>query len=315
MSIESESRGHMFGKVGDLSLGQKVKVARVKGQLTQKELAGDFITRNMLSQIENDVATPSLRTLEYIAGVLQLPVSYFIDQQMEKVPEGELINEIMDHYDQGLFQVCIDKLDYYFEIHPQSVSKPFLKNIYINCCLQAAKNAKLSEDYLKCKLLYEKILVYESDLKFEEDTILYNIYSELSEANAQMDTVADSKAYDEKASSIVNKMVANQIIQSMYIAFVEGKYDMVIKRMSSLEVKDLDNYNKGRYFMMIGSAYYYKEFYKDAILFLEKAIPYYQMGTYNSIITMIYEDLSKCYSNLDDYKKAYEYLNKSKNKQ
>ena len=61
-----------------MTLGQKIKAARQEKGLTQKEVVGDYITRNMLSKIENDAATPSVRTLEYLAGALGLPTGYFL---------------------------------------------------------------------------------------------------------------------------------------------------------------------------------------------------------------------------------------------
>ena len=63
-----------------MTLGQKIKEARLSRGMTQKELVGDAITRNMLSKIENDSAAPSMRTLEYLAGALGLPAGYFLDQ-------------------------------------------------------------------------------------------------------------------------------------------------------------------------------------------------------------------------------------------
>lgn len=53
-------------------LGRRIKEARLAKKMTQAEVVGDFITRNMLSQIESGVATPSMKTLEFIAGVLDL---------------------------------------------------------------------------------------------------------------------------------------------------------------------------------------------------------------------------------------------------
>lgn len=61
-----------------MTLGQKIKSARLARGMTQKELVGDAITRNMLSKIENDAATPSVRTLDYLAHALDLPVSYLL---------------------------------------------------------------------------------------------------------------------------------------------------------------------------------------------------------------------------------------------
>ena len=46
-----------------MTLGEKLRRTRMEKGLTQAEVAGDRITRNMLSQIENDVASPSVGTL------------------------------------------------------------------------------------------------------------------------------------------------------------------------------------------------------------------------------------------------------------
>ncbi|MBR6585617.1 MAG: helix-turn-helix transcriptional regulator [Firmicutes bacterium] len=54
-------------------LGHVIKEARIAKKMTQSQVVGNFITRNMLSQIENGNALPSLPTLEYLAEVLDLP--------------------------------------------------------------------------------------------------------------------------------------------------------------------------------------------------------------------------------------------------
>ncbi|MCL2095675.1 MAG: helix-turn-helix domain-containing protein [Oscillospiraceae bacterium] len=65
-------------KIKDLSLGKKIRQIRIDRKITQQELVGDFITRNMLSQIENDIATPSIKTLQYIADHLEVPLSFLM---------------------------------------------------------------------------------------------------------------------------------------------------------------------------------------------------------------------------------------------
>lgn len=55
-----------------IELGKKIKEARLAKKMTQSEVVGDFITRNMLSQIESGTATPSVKTLEYLAKTLGL---------------------------------------------------------------------------------------------------------------------------------------------------------------------------------------------------------------------------------------------------
>lgn len=74
-----------------MTLGQKIKAARLEKGLTQKEVVGDYITRNMLSKIENDSATPSVRTLEHLARALDLAPGYFLNDASVSdglVPDG-----------------------------------------------------------------------------------------------------------------------------------------------------------------------------------------------------------------------------------
>jgi transcriptional regulator with XRE-family HTH domain len=63
-------------------LGKKLKEARLAKKMTQSDVVGGFITRNMLSQIESGAAFPSIRTLEYLSGVLEIPMA-------ELVTDGE----------------------------------------------------------------------------------------------------------------------------------------------------------------------------------------------------------------------------------
>lgn len=61
----------------DKRLGEKVHELRTRLGITQKELAGDHITRNMLSLIESGNASPSVATLRYLADKLGTSVGYF----------------------------------------------------------------------------------------------------------------------------------------------------------------------------------------------------------------------------------------------
>ena len=50
-----------------MTLGQKLRQTRLSKGLSQSQVAGGCVTRNMLSQIENDQASPSMRT-SFVAG-------------------------------------------------------------------------------------------------------------------------------------------------------------------------------------------------------------------------------------------------------
>lgn len=63
-----------------MTLGEKIKDARLKRKLTQAELSRGIVTRNMLCAIEKG-ATPSIDTMVEIAKRLELPIEYFFSDK------------------------------------------------------------------------------------------------------------------------------------------------------------------------------------------------------------------------------------------
>ena len=69
-----------------MELGQRLRQARLEAGMSQRQLCGDVITRNMLSQIENGSAQPSMDTLRYLAEQLGKPMGYFLEEQAVTSP-------------------------------------------------------------------------------------------------------------------------------------------------------------------------------------------------------------------------------------
>lgn len=67
-----------------MKLGERIRARRRELHMTQAELAGDRVTRNMLSQIEKGKAMPSLPTVTYLAERLGMPVGYFFCEEEEE---------------------------------------------------------------------------------------------------------------------------------------------------------------------------------------------------------------------------------------
>lgn len=63
-----------------MELGQRIREARLEKGLSQRELCGSVITRNMLSLIENGSAQPSMDTLRHLARQLEKPIGYFLEE-------------------------------------------------------------------------------------------------------------------------------------------------------------------------------------------------------------------------------------------
>lgn len=63
-----------------MEIGVKLRQARLEAGLSQRELSRDIVTRNMLSQIENGTARPSMDTLSQFAARLEKPISFFLEE-------------------------------------------------------------------------------------------------------------------------------------------------------------------------------------------------------------------------------------------
>lgn len=63
-----------------LTLGEKVRLRRRQLGMTQADLSGTFITRNMISRIETGDINPSLETLKYLAEKLEIPAGYLLTE-------------------------------------------------------------------------------------------------------------------------------------------------------------------------------------------------------------------------------------------
>lgn len=95
--------------------GKKIRELRVGQKMTQAQLADGFITRNMLSQIENGLASPSLSTLEHIAERLGVPTEYFLSENTELSSFRKLASadRIKSAFARGDYAECIELLTEY----------------------------------------------------------------------------------------------------------------------------------------------------------------------------------------------------------
>ncbi|MBR2370712.1 MAG: helix-turn-helix transcriptional regulator [Clostridia bacterium] len=91
-----------------MRIGEKIKSLRTAKMMTQSELAGDSITRNMLSQIENGSALPSLPTLVYLAERLKVPAGYLIADEGSEAIYLKINNmeNIKRAYMSGEYRMC-----------------------------------------------------------------------------------------------------------------------------------------------------------------------------------------------------------------
>lgn len=81
--------------MNSVEIGKRIKEVRLSKKMTQSDVVGNFITRNMLSQIESGNANPSIKTLTYIANVLDIPISHLIDSYDNSISD-DIYNSYID---------------------------------------------------------------------------------------------------------------------------------------------------------------------------------------------------------------------------
>ncbi len=117
-----------------MELGQRLKQARLEAGLSQRALCGEVITRNMLSQIENGNARPSMDTLRYLAGQLGKPMGYFLEESVVSPNQA-----IMEQARQLQGAQVLEALREYREPDPVFDWERYL--LEASACLEAAQTA------------------------------------------------------------------------------------------------------------------------------------------------------------------------------
>ncbi len=78
-------------------LGSRIKKLRKEKKMTLAELAGERLTKGMLSLIENGKVNPSMKSLQYIAEQLNVDVSILVnDSHIEEI--RALLLEVEEEY-------------------------------------------------------------------------------------------------------------------------------------------------------------------------------------------------------------------------
>ncbi|MBR4306145.1 MAG: helix-turn-helix transcriptional regulator [Ruminiclostridium sp.] len=133
--------------MNSVELGKRIKEARIARKMTQSELVGDFITRNMLSRIESGNACPSVKTLEYLANRLELPPGSLMDNMDD--------SSLIDGKDYETLILCKKKYISKSYAEASELAKQLIDSdfsdegaaILAMCFMKMAKTAAEKEDF------------------------------------------------------------------------------------------------------------------------------------------------------------------------
>ena len=270
-----------------MTIGEKIKSLRQKRCLTQSELCGSYITRNLLSEIECGKATPSVSTLKFIAEQLGISAAYFLTDSddylfFEKIA---VIDQIIFLYKNKNYSECIKIIE------GLSSTDDELSYILANCHFSLAKSSVLSGALLSAKKHIDAAKQFSALTAYDTSEIenLLLMYSALAE-NIQSPLLEfDLKRF--------NDGIDPEFELELY-RYIIGDYDYAYKNSTYAKHVMAKRLMKDRR-------------YNEALPLLDAIIGEKNPQTYNSYVMFgVYTDMEYCYKQLANFQAAYKFASK-----
>lgn len=271
-----------------MTIGEKIKRARVARSMTQSEVAGDRITRNMLSAIESGKAAPSFETAEYIAKTLELPLGYLLDNSEDSLAfyvKKDLMPKIRDAYSSGKYNECVSLI----------LSVEFIDDelayLLSYCCFELGKEAtkcgalKTALKYMALLKKYAKETIYDTS-KIQAVASLYeaianNVNAPLLEFDVPVFVDALRMSTDYELYKYLVNDLSYDYTNPLFKSHAEAKAFIKERR------------------------------YTRAIEMLQETEAQKSKHERNVYVTFcIYADLEYCYKQILDFENAYKYASK-----
>ena len=157
------------------TLGERIKKLRKEKKLTQSELAGERLTKGMLSLIENGKAQPSMESLRFLAKQLDVEVSELLDDGTlarlrdlyTSIEEDIEQRSLLIHQDEilSLTVKIIEKIEPFLaQIQGNNYEQIRLREVYF-LMNRTINKAKSLDEYWKFINQYEAIHAYSRMLR------------------------------------------------------------------------------------------------------------------------------------------------------
>ena len=169
-----------------MKIGEKIKKLRIERQMTQTEICGDYITRNMLSKIENGSATPSVQTMEHIAKQLGVGVSELFEDEPPKANREIMWQESLDHI---VASSDAEALSSSFETYLNECNdKAGLEGVLCAYCVSVYADVHVAEALCRSGLIRKPDLLLQTEAAI---AIKHSRFEEAVEKLSQIDLPAE----------------------------------------------------------------------------------------------------------------------------
>ena len=265
-----------------MELGQRIRQARLEAGLSQKQLCGDTITRNMLSLIENGNARPSMDTLVYLAARLEKSVGYFLAEENSFSKNQTLILQAR----KATGEQALKLLEEYTVGDPLTDPEYYLLKALT--CLELAQKALRENRKFLCARYLEQAQqagsqtpYYTPDLERRRILLCY-------------------RANTHDAATLSGQLPDNtqELLLRGDAALQQGDFIRCAALLDSAQERT------NQWYLLRGECFFLQKQYKEA------AGCYHKLEDPGS--AAVYARLETCYKELEDYKKAYEYALKQR---
>ncbi len=287
-----------------MEIGKKIKNIRVEKLMTQSELSGDLITRNMLSQIENGTAQPSLTTVFYLAQRLGVPAGYLLSEGEEEFVYSKIrvMKNIKKAYLDRSFEWCREMCLTSFDEFDDE-----LELILTDCCIGTAeehmRNGRLylARDMLDEALIHSRNTIYSTVAQRNRAYIMFYF----------MKGISPSLDSNEADTDLAKALAAPELFEDIFCKYLA----IICKQNETGELCELNgslrtdsSHDRGRHFiehinakkcMQLGD-------YESASDILRSMMDSDDIPE-RLLLYFCCEDMEKCCKETGDYKGAYEF--------
>ncbi|WP_340024734.1 helix-turn-helix domain-containing protein [Paenibacillus sp. FSL K6-1096] len=148
------------------AIGDKVKQLRKAKGLTQTDLAGEHMTKSMLSQIENGRALPSMNSLQFLAGRLGVDPGYFLEGE-DEAGLAPLVRELEVLFKEKKYAEVISRVEP-LNPHtlPMTIDTARLLEFYVSSCFYTGRGGGEAE-LERAALIYERFGLFVERAKLQ----------------------------------------------------------------------------------------------------------------------------------------------------
>jgi len=277
--------------------GERIRGLRREKGLTQSQLAGDVITRNMLSQIENGQAQPSMRTLEHLASVLGVTPGWLLGES-----DSDPLAESKQLLRMGRGAEALEAARKAGAAGDEG--EILLAQIYANLCRGAwnaghyPEAAGYAEECCRCN---RKSLYASRDLELEMLWVQAQCAGSYKSSEGSA-LVRFKGLYEATGWEAKNHLL--RAGEQLSLGNLQGA-EREIWTITTLNQED-----RPWYLLLRGRLALGQDKYGNAVSFLQRAE---QEGAHlPGLLREVYPAMEAAYRELEDYRKAYEYAAKAR---